>query len=139
MAEQTRSGKLKRLVAVQRHLERMAEQELAEATRQRAEVANSIDQVVDAIGSVDIVHTAFAQQYAWRLGRLTLRDQQLEGMQGLIEQTVLKERTKADRLEEHMLEARADELRESDDNAVYDIIDQRFSAGAPASSKVQKP
>lgn len=138
MAEQSRSAKLKRLVAVQRHLERMAEQELAEATRQRTEVANSIDQVVDAIGSIDIVHTAFAQQYAWRLGRLTQRDQQLEAMQTLIEMNVLKERTKADRLEEHMLDARAAELREADDNAVYDIIDQRFAA-APASSKVQKP
>lgn len=139
MAEQNRSSKLKRLVAVQRHLEQMAEQELAEANRQRIEVANSIDQVVDAIGSIDIVHTAFAQQYAWRLGRLTLRDQQLEGMQALIEQNVLKERTKADRLEEHMLEARAAELREADDNAVYDIVDQRYASVAPASSKVQKP
>lgn len=139
MAEQNRSQKLKRLVAVQRHLEQMAEQELAEATRQRAEVGNSIDQVVDAIGSIEIVHMAFSQQYAWRLGRLTLRDQQLEAMQKLIEVNVLKERTKADRLEEHMLEARAAELRESDDNAVYDIIDQQFAAVAPASSKVQKP
>ncbi len=139
MAEQSRSKKLKRLVAVQRHLEQMAEQELAEATRVRAEVGHSIDQVVDAIGSVDDVHMAFAQQYAWRLGRLTLRDQQLEGMQAMIEMNVLRERTKADRLEEHMIEARAAELRESDDNAVYDIIDQRFAAIAPASSKVQKP
>jgi hypothetical protein len=139
MAEHSRSQKLKRLVAVQRHLEQMAEQELAEATRQRTEVGNSIDQVVGAIGSVEIVHMAFSQQYAWRLGRLTQRDQQLEAMQKLIETNVLKERTKADRLEEHMLEARADELRESDDNAVYDIIDQRFAAVAPASSKVQKP
>lgn len=139
MAEHNRSQKLKRLVAVQRHLEQMAEQELAEATRQRTEVGNSIDQVVDAIGSIEIVHMAFSQQYAWRLGRLTLRDQQLEAMQKLIEVNVLKERTKADRLEEHMLEARAAELRESDDNAVYDIIDQQFAAVAPASSKVQKP
>ncbi|MGA1800702.1 hypothetical protein [Rhizobium sp. HT1-10] len=139
MTDQNRSKKLKRLVAVQRHLEQMAEQELAEATRTRNEVGHSIDQVVDAIGSVDIVHTAFAQQYAWRLGRLTLRDQQLEAMQRLIEMNVLRERTKADRLEEHMLEARAAELRESDDNAVYDIIDQRFASVAPASSKVQKP
>lgn len=139
MAEQNRSQKLKRLVAVQRHLEQMAEQELAEATRQRTEVGNSIDQVVGAIGSVEIVHMAFSQQYAWRLGRLTLRDQQLEAMQKMIETNVLKERTKANRLEERMLEARADELRESDDNAVYDIIDQQFAAGAPASSKVRKP
>ncbi|MET0748255.1 MAG: hypothetical protein ABWY49_08685 [Rhizobium sp.] len=139
MAEQNRSQKLKRLVAVQRHLEQMAEQELAEATRQRTDVGNSIDQVVGAIGSAETVHMAFSQQYAWRLGRLTLRDQQLEAMQKLIETNVLRERTKADRLEEHMLEARAAELREADDNAVYDIIDQQFAAGAPASSKVQKP
>ncbi len=46
MAEKTRSEKLKRLVAVQRHLEQMAEYDLAETSRQRAEVSQSIDNVV---------------------------------------------------------------------------------------------
>jgi hypothetical protein len=139
MVDQSRSKKLQRLVAVQRHLERMAEHELAEAGRQRTEVGESMDRVIDAIGSVDLVHMAFSKQYAHRLGQLTLRDQQLDAMQKVIETNLLKERTKADRLEEHMLDARAQEFRESEDNAVYDIIDQQFAAATTASSKVGKP
>jgi hypothetical protein len=139
MADQTRSGKLKRLVAVQRHLERMSENELAEISRQRAENSELIDRVVDAISSNDAIHMAFSRQYAQRLGGLTLRDQQFDAAQKHIETNLMRERTKGDRLEEHMLDARAAELREADDNAVYDIIDQQYAAGTPASSKVEKP
>jgi hypothetical protein len=139
MVERTRSEKLKRLVAVQRHLERMAEHELAETARQRVEVGQSMERVIGAIGSLDPVHMVFSQHYADLFGRLTLKDQQLVGMQTLIEMKVVKERTKADRLEDHMRDARAAEMRESDDNAVYDVIDQQFASATPASSKVQKP
>jgi hypothetical protein len=139
MAERNRSEKLKRLVAVQRHLERIAENELADTTRQRNEVIRSMETVIEAIGSVDPVHMAFSVQYADRYGRLTHKDQQLAGIQSLIEMKVLQERTKADRLEDHMKDAREAEKREADDNAVYDIIDQRFADVTPASSKVQKP
>ncbi|NTJ64577.1 hypothetical protein G6M50_26640 [Agrobacterium rhizogenes] len=138
MAEKTRSEKLKRLIAVQRHLERMAEIELADTTRQRSEVTEAMERVMVAIGSVDPVHMAFSIHYAERYGRLMIRDQQLESIQTLIQMKVQQERTKADRLEEHMKDARELELRESDDNAVYDIIDQHFAGATPASSKVQK-
>ena len=40
MIEKKRSDKLKRLVAVQRHLEKMAEYDLAETARQRREQGN---------------------------------------------------------------------------------------------------
>lgn len=139
MAEKNRSEKLKRLVAMQRHLERIAENELADTTRQRAEVTESMERVMTAIGSVDPVHMAFSIHYAERYGRLMIRDQQLESIQTLIQMKVQQERTKADRLEEHMNDARELEVREADDNAVYDIIDQRFADVTPASSKVQKP
>ncbi|AGB70101.1 MULTISPECIES: hypothetical protein [Rhizobium] len=139
MAEKNRSEKLKRLVAVQRHLERMAESELADTTRQRSEVTESMKRVMVAIGSVDPVHMAFSIHYAERYGRLMIRDQQLESIQTLIQMKVQQERTKGDRLEEHMKDAREQETREADDNAVYDIIDQRFAGATPASSKVQKP
>jgi hypothetical protein len=139
MAEKNRSEKLKRLVAVQRHLERIAENELADTTRQRAEVTDSMDRVMVAIGSVDPVHMAFSIHYAERYGRLMIRDQQLESIQTLIQMKVQQERTKAERLEDHMKDARELEMREADDNAVYDIIDQRFAGATPASSKVQKP
>ncbi|MDE1991624.1 MAG: hypothetical protein KGI75_03940 [Rhizobiaceae bacterium] len=139
MTEKSRSEKLKRLVAVQRHLERIAENELADTTRQRTEVGESMDRVIDALASIDPVHAVFSKHYAERFGRLTHKDKQLEGIQTLIEMKVLQERTKADRLEEHMKDAREAEMREADDNAVYDIIDQRFADVTPASSKVQKP
>jgi len=98
-----------------------------------------MERVMDAISSADPIHMAFSIQYADRYGRLTIRDQQLEGIQELIQMKVQQERTKADRLEEHMKDARELETREADDNAVYDIVDQHFAAATPASSKVQKP
>jgi hypothetical protein len=134
MAPVNRSEKLKRLVAVQRHLEKIAESDLAATTRQRQEVNQTMEVVLDAIGSLDGLHRIFSQHYSERFSRLTIQDSQLAGMQNLHERRVLKERTKADRLEEHMQDARVDEDREADDNALYDLIDL-----TTASSKVQKP
>ena len=137
MAEKTRSEKLKRLVAVQRHLEQMAEYDLAETNRQRAEVSRSIDAVVTALGSMDPIHRAFSQGYADRFERLSTKDKQLTGMEQLHGMRLQQERAKGDRLEESMMDALEAERREADDNAVYDIIDQKFAT--PASSKLQKP
>lgn len=134
MAPVNRSEKLKRLVAVQRHLEKIAESDLAATTRQRQEVSQTMEVVLDAIGSLDSLHRIFSQHYSERFSRLTIQDSQLAGMQNLHERRVLKERTKGDRLEEHMEDARVDEDREADDNALYDLIDL-----TTASSKVQKP
>lgn len=136
MDQKKKSDKLKRLVAVQRHLEKMAENDLANTTRQRQEVAESMDKVMDAIGSLDPVHRLFAQNYADRFSRLLTTDRQLAGMQQLHEMRVMRERAKGDRLDEHRREARALEEREADDNAIYDLVDMRFST--PASSKVQE-
>lgn len=138
MAPTTRSQKLKRLVNVQRHLERMAESELAATTRQRAEVGESMDLVIDAIGSMDTVHRLFAQHYSERFGKLMIKDQQLAGMQQLHEMRVLRERAKGDRLEDGMKDARTLEDRESADNDIYDLIEQQLAIATPASSKVQK-
>jgi hypothetical protein len=65
-----------------------------------------------------------------------MKDKQLTGIQQLHEMRLQRERAKGDRLEEGMKEALQSELREADDNAVYDIIDQKFAT--PASSKLQK-
>ncbi|WP_064681111.1 hypothetical protein [Rhizobium bangladeshense] len=137
MIEKARSQKLKRLLSVQRHIERMAENDLAETSRQRIEVNAAMDDVILALGSMDPVHHAFSQNYADRFGRLTIKDQQLTGMQQIHEMRLTRERAKADRLEEGMKEALDAERREADDNAVYDVIDQQFAT--PASSKLQKP
>ncbi|MFB9950193.1 hypothetical protein ACFFP0_15125 [Rhizobium puerariae] len=118
-----RSDKLKRLVAVQRHIEKMAEHELAATTRHRAEVSQSMEDVIEAIGSMEPVHRQFSQHYAERFGRLTTKERQLAGVQQLQEMKVLKERTKGDRLEENMKEARDLEDREAADNAIYELIE----------------
>ncbi|NEJ20216.1 hypothetical protein GR247_08520 [Rhizobium leguminosarum] len=137
MIEKKRSQKLKRLLSVQRHIERIAENDLAETSRQRIEVNTAMDDVILALGSMDPVHHAFSQNYADRFGRLTIKDQQLNGMQQVHEMRLTRERAKGDRLEEGMQEALEAERREADDNAVYDVIDQQFAT--PASSKLQKP
>jgi len=137
MIEKSRSQKLKRLLSVQRHIERMAENDLAETSRQRIEVNAAMDDVIVALGSMDPVHHAFSQNYADRFGRLTIKDQQLTGMQQIHEMRLSRERAKADRLQEGMKEALDAERREADDNAVYDVIDQQFAT--PASSKLRKP
>ena len=137
MTEKTRSQKLKRLLSVQRHIERMAENDLAETSRQRVEVNAAMDDVIIALGSMDPVHHAFSQNYADRFGRLSIKDQQLTGMQQIHEMRLARERAKGDRFEEGMQEALDAERREADDNAVYDVIDQQFAT--PASSKLQKP
>ncbi|TAU82152.1 hypothetical protein [Rhizobium leguminosarum] len=137
MIEKKRSQKLKRLLSVQRHIERMAENDLAETSRQRVEVNVAMDDVILALGSMDPVHHAFSQNYADRFGRLTIKDQQLTGMQQIHEMRLTRERAKGDRLDEGMQDALEAERREDEDNAVYDVIDQQFAT--PASSKLQKP
>ena len=124
----SRSDKLKRLVAVQRHLEQMAESELAETARQRRELADTIDVVADAMGSAKPLHAMFSGHYASQLGRLAQKDQMLLGIQEVHEARVLKERAKGDRLEENMKDARMAEDREETDNAIYDLITRRLVA-----------
>ena len=135
MAATTRSQKLKRLVAVQRHLERMAEHELAATTQQRDEVSRSMDQVIDAIGSMDPVHRLFSQHYSERFGKLASLDVHLSGVQKVHERQVMKERAKAERLEEGMKEARMLEDRELDDNAIYDLLEQQLAMPAGRRNK----
>ena len=133
--DQQRSKKLKRLVSVQRHLERMAESELAATTKHREEIAQSMEVVIHAIGSMEPIHRSFSQNYAERYGRLTIKDGQLENIQQVQEMKVLRERTKGDRLEDNMKKARELEDREASDQAIYDLLE--ITLAAPASSKVR--
>jgi hypothetical protein len=134
MAAQKKSDKLKRLVAVQRHMERMAESDLGITGQRIEENARSMDMVMEAIGSLDPVHRLFAQNYADRFDRLSNTDKQLHGLQQVQEMKLLRERAKGDRLEENRKDARALEEREADDDAIYDLIDIRFAT--PASDKL---
>jgi len=121
--QEPRSKKLKRLVNVQRQLERMAEGELAANTEQRREVEQSMEVVMEAISSGKPVHMQFSRNYSERYGRLMIKDKQLAGVQQVLESKVLRERTKGDRLEEQMKEARELEDRERDDNAIYELLE----------------
>lgn len=132
----SRSDKLKRLVTVQRHLERMAESELNETARQRQVLSETIDVVADAMGSAKPLHAMFSGHYASQLGRLAQKDQMLHDIQKVHEARLFKERAKGDRLEEHMKEARLGEERAEADDAIYDLVDQRLAGGAPASGKL---
>ncbi|WP_418136500.1 hypothetical protein [Agrobacterium sp. El2ro-1b] len=139
MASDKRSEKLKRLVTVQRHMEKMAEVELADTTRVRSEVAQSMETTFEAMSSMDPVHQTFSKHYSDRYGRLVVQDRQLEGVQHFQENKVLKEKTKADRLEDRMHIARDLEDREADDNAIYDLLEITNVSHTPASSKVGDP
>lgn len=126
---QVRSKKLKRLVALQRHVEKMVEGELAETTRQRTEVGEQMDMVIDAIGSMTPVHMQFSRGYSERFSRLMVKDKQLSGVQQVQESRIMRERTKGDRLEEQMREALDLEDREKEDNAVYDLLEIMLMPG----------
>lgn len=136
MGPTKKSEKLKRLVTVQRHMERMAESDLAVTAKRREENAASMATVMEAIGSLEPVHRLFAQNYADRFDRLSNSDKQLASLQYGQEIKLLRERAKGDRLEENMKEARLHEDREADDNAIYDLVDLQFAT--TASSKVHE-
>lgn len=93
-----------------------------------------MDVVIEAIGSMEPVHRQFSQHYAERFGRLATKEQQLENVQQIQETKVLKERTKAERLEDNMKEARDLEDREAADQAIYDLLE--ITLASPASSKL---
>lgn len=118
-----RAAKLKRLVSVQRQIERMAETELAEANRERIAVAERIDGLVEALASPAPIHSGFSRLYGVQLGRLKTKDQLLAGRVRLREKRLLSERAKADRLAERAGEADEQERRAQEDDAVYDILD----------------
>lgn len=137
MAKDRKSDKLKRLVTVQRHLEKLAESELAATMRQRQEIGDSMTTVMGAITSLSDLHRPFARSYAERFSRLMTRDQQLQGLQRVHESKILKERTKGDRLEDRMKDARGLEERAAEDDAVYDLLDMTMANSTPASSKLR--
>ncbi|MBA4795884.1 MAG: hypothetical protein VX601_01795 [Pseudomonadota bacterium] len=136
MGPQKKSDKLKRLVAVQRHMERMAESDLGITAQRIEENARSMETVMEAIGSLEPLHRLFAQNYADRFDRLSNTDKQLHGLQQVQEMKLMRERAKGDRLEENMKEARDHEERERDDDAIYDLIDIKFAT--PASDKLHE-
>ena len=133
MADLSKSAKLGRLVKVQRHLEHMAENELAATTRARAELAD-MQAVVDAIGSVDSIHQLFASIYSSQISRLTAKDQHLQNVQQAQEQKILREKAKADRLADRAADAREAEDGEAQERAIQELLDIHLVLGGASES-----
>lgn len=139
MANGSKSEKLRRLVGVQRQLEKLAEFELSVSVARQAEVAASIDLTINAISSIDPLHKQFSKNYSDRLTRLFTRSQQLAAQQTMQEAKVLKEKTKGDRLDERRKEAGLLEERLLEDERMYDLLDLGLLMATPASSKLEDP
>lgn len=133
----SKADKLKRLVAVQRHMERMAELELASISLSRQELAVKRDNAMEAISSMEAIHAGLKNQYALQYERHTTRDAQLEKLQEVQEKQVLREKAKGDRLNEHYLVAREGEDREREEESLLDLLEIRLAS--PASSKLDEP
>ena len=110
----------------------MAENELAATTRARAEVADDLQAVVDAIGSVNSIHQLFASIYSSQISRLTAKDQHLQTVQQVQEQKILREKAKADRLAERATDARDLEENEAQEAAIQELLDIHLALRGPS-------
>ncbi|MCO6187100.1 hypothetical protein [Rhizobium sp. L1K21] len=132
----SRSDKLRRLVAVQRHMERMAEIELASTAQARQELVEKQENAMQAISSMEPIHAGLKNQYALQYERHVSRDAQLEKIQEVQEKQVLREKAKGDRLNDHFLLAREGEDREREEEGLLDLLEIRLAS--PASSKLDE-
>lgn len=123
MNDPAKSKKLKRLVTVQRQIEKMAENELSAAIAERTQVAENMNRTAGFMTSLEPLHRPFSRFYIEQFSRLAARDQRLSLIQQAQETRVAKERAKGDKLEEKMKDAVEAEKRAADDNGVYDLLD----------------
>jgi hypothetical protein len=73
------------------------------------------------------VHRTFSRHYSGHYNKLQQQDQMLSNVQQMHEMRVVRERTKGDRMEDRMKEARDDEERVAADDSIYDLIDQHLA------------
>ena len=128
-----RADKLKRLVRVQRQLERVAEMELGIILRERAIAEDTRSAIVDAMVSLSPLHQAMSPHYSKRFSGIENRDRRLTGMQAMQEKRILMEKTKADRLADQARDASLVEEREAEDDGLLDLLDSAL-AGKGGSS-----
>ncbi len=127
MADLSKSKKLDRLVKVQGHLKKMVENELAITTRERTELAERIEELTGYLTTYDPLHQDMLKHYVMRHSRLMARDVRLEAIQQVQENQLLKETKKGEKLEDKRDSAREDEVRERDDNSIYELVDLQIS------------
>lgn len=132
-----RYAKLKRLAAVQRQMERVADVELADIMRERALVADKMDALVSALASPKPVHANFSKLYGAQIGKLKVRDQILTGRMQLQQKKVMSEKAKADRLEESTAMALGEVEREKQEAELEQLLECIGAIDAQASRKFQ--
>lgn len=134
---QDRAARLKRLATVQRHMEKMAELELAELQQDREKLVQRIDALADAMTSPNPIHTGFSRLYGLQIATLKSREQILAGRSRMVEKKLIGERAKADRLDERFKDARQQDERDAEDQAVYDLLDTLWLQPGQASRKLR--
>ncbi len=127
MVDIDRSKKLKRLVSVQRHMEKMIENELAIIVRQREEVNAAMELTADVMTSLDPIHRGLSRHYLGRFSRLATEEKQLMAARRSQETRLAKERSKGDRLDDRRKEALEQEQRVRDDDAVINLIEMMIT------------
>ncbi len=122
-AREKRIAGLRRLMRLQRQLQRLAEADLAHAMREREEVRQAIENLVDAMSGMSTPHNLFPHLYASRLGSLKARDQVLAGQIELHKTRINTERTRGDRVGERLDRVNLDRQRHVDDETLFDLLD----------------
>lgn len=127
-ARTKRIGGLQRLVALQRQLQKLAEADLAHALREREEVRQAIENLVNAMSGMSTPHRLFPHLYARQLSTLKTRDQVLAGQVELHKARINTERTRGDRVGHKLDQANLDSDRHTDDEALFDLLDSIVKA-----------
>ena len=118
MADMDRSKKLKRLVSVQRHMEKMIENELSIIVRQREEVNTAMELTANVMTSLDPIHRGLSRHYLGRFSRLATEEKQLMAARRSQEARLAKERRK---------EALELEQRAREDDAVINLLEMMIT------------
>jgi hypothetical protein len=127
MADLERSKKLKRLVKVQRHMEKIIENDLAIVVRQREEVAAAMDLTANVMTSLDPIHRGLSHHYLGRFSRLASEERQLTIARKAQEARLAKERGKGNKLDERRKEAVEQEQRAREDDEVYNLLEMMIT------------
>ena len=128
-AFEKRARNLQRLAALQSQLHKLAETELAETNRQRIVLGEQIAHLVEVMGGLSQVHRLFPELYARQLDKLKSRERALTAQAQIQEQKVLRERTKQERLGEHLATASAEVERIREDEGLLDLLDAVKGSG----------
>ncbi|MCY6382371.1 hypothetical protein [Hoeflea prorocentri] len=134
---QERVRTLGRLALLQRQLQRLAETELADTNRQRAEVEEQIARLIEAMGGFSHVHRLFPHLYAKRLDKLKERGQALTGKARLQEQKARREKTRCERIGDHLDNVLEEASRQSDEDELLDLVEAASGRARPSDTRPQ--